>query len=58
MGQVKFTKRSFTELVNRADPRRLTDPEVIYVFDNGKTKSQVPDQPGKDYRWAKELPDV
>lgn len=54
--KVSYTKRSFTEIVNKLDPQRLSTPQVVYVFDNGKVKTELPDLPGQEYRWAKGLP--
>lgn len=55
---VSFARFSLAEAVNKLDPQRLSTPQPVYVFDNGKIKSELPDLPGKDYRWAKGiLPD-
>lgn len=53
--EVSYTKTSIGELVNKLDPKRLSEPQVVYVFDNGKTIKEIPDQPGKDYRWIKDM---
>lgn len=53
--QVSYTTRSFTEIVNRLDPKRLSEPEVVYVFDNGKVKAEPPTLPGREYRWVKDI---
>lgn len=53
--QVSYTTRSFTEIVNRLDPKRLSTPEAVYVFDNGKVKNEQPTLPGHDYRWTKDI---
>lgn len=53
--EVSYTTRSFTEIVNRLDPKRLSEPEVVYVFDDGKVKKEQPTLPGQDYRWTKDI---
>lgn len=53
--QVTYTTRSIGEIVNRLDPKRLTEPEVVYVLDNGKTVKEIPTLPGHDYRWTKDI---
>lgn len=53
--QVTYTTRNIGEIVNRLDPKRLSDPEVVYVLDNGKVKKQLPDKPGEEYRWVKDM---
>lgn len=55
---VTFTRLSMDEVVNKLDPKRLSTPQAVYQFSNGKLKYELPDLPGKDYRWAKGiLPD-
>nr|UVX62908.1 MAG: hypothetical protein [Bacteriophage sp.] len=56
--QVTYTRRNIGEIVNKLDPKRLSEPQVVYVFDNGKTIKELPDLPGQDYRWVKDIPDV
>ena len=52
---VSFTRRSMSELVNKLDPKRLSTPQVVYVMNSGNVKTEMPDLPGQDYRWAKGL---
>lgn len=56
--EVSYTRSNIGELVNKLDPKRLSEPQVVYVFDNGKTVKEIPDQPGETYSWARDLPDV
>ena len=53
--QVTFTKRNVGEVVNKLDPKRLSEPVPIYVLSNGKLKTQLPDLPGQDYRWTRDI---
>jgi hypothetical protein len=53
--QVSYTTRSFAEIVNRLDPKRLTEPEVVYVMNNGNVKREAPTLPGHEYRWVKDI---
>lgn len=55
---VTFQRRSLTDIVNRLDPKRLSEPVGVYPLNNGKIKTERPDLPGQVYRWAKDLPDV
>lgn len=56
--QVTYTTRDVASIVNKLDPKHLSDPQVVYVFDNGKTIKETPDMPGQEYRWIKDIPDV
>lgn len=56
--QVTYTKRNIAELVNKVDPKRLSEPVPIYPLSNGKIKTQLPDLPGQDYRWTRDIEDV
>lgn len=53
--QVSYTTRNLGEIVNRLDPKRLSEPEVVYLFDNGKLKKEQPTLPGHDYRWVRNI---
>lgn len=47
---VSYTTVSIGEIVNRLDPKRLTSPDVEYVFGN-RTFSREQTQPGQTYAW-------
>lgn len=53
--QVTYETISLGEMVNRLDPKRLSTPQVVYVFDNNKTIKEKPEQPGQDYPWTKDI---
>lgn len=52
--QPTFTTRSFEEIVNRLDPKRLTEPQVVYLF-GSKVKKERPTLPGEEYQWVKDI---
>ncbi len=56
--QVSYTTRNFGAIVNKLDPKRLSEPQTVYVFDNGKTIKELPELPGEEYRWVRDIPDV
>ncbi len=50
-----YTTVDLRTLVNQLEPDRLTKP--IIVYQTRKPKRQAPEQPGKKYPWAPEIPD-
>lgn len=50
-----YTVVDLRTLVDQLEPDRLTKPIVVY--ETRKPKRQSPEQPGKKYTWAPELPD-